>query len=108
MDPELASVLKAAFYSASAFGSIYSIARFSFQRRKSDNETYAARTEAEIRKAEKVKELLADPNYQKYLETRREVGERLASETPELLEHSFAQDNFERTLDIIIGNYVFK
>ena len=108
MDPEFANVLQAACYSAAAFGGIYAIARYSFLKRKSDNETHAERTRADMESEKQgvdgIKGLLADPNYQSYLERRKEVGLELVNRNPDSLKWSGEQKKLERTIGAIVGN----
>jgi len=108
MEPEIANVLQAACYSAAAFGGIYAIARYSFLKRKSDNETHAERTRADMESSkleadlqrQKV-ELIASPQYQEYQKRRIEAMRGFVESHQEWL--TWDCEVVEDTLDSIVG-----
>lgn len=110
MNPDIADVFKAAFYSAAAFGSIYSIAKYSYLKRKSNNETYAARKEADIKveqqrieDAEKKLKLMSSPEFQDYQKKRIEWAKKLIGDNPDD-KIMIRAGPFGATLDAIVGH----
>ncbi|HLC63410.1 MAG TPA: hypothetical protein VJJ21_03755 [Candidatus Nanoarchaeia archaeon] len=115
MDPELSNIIQAGMYSVAAVGSVTAFACYSFLKRKSNNETYADRTQAEIEQerlevelgekrlalSQGKLDLMKTPEYQEYLE------KRLCA-LKELRDHSsscdeWATDHLKGYLDAIVG-----
>ncbi|MCH7568123.1 MAG: hypothetical protein IIA87_01760 [Nanoarchaeota archaeon] len=68
----IANILEAGVYSFGAVGVAYTIAKHRYLKRKSDNETHPARMQA-------VRELMETEGFQAYLQTRRDLTEKIAS-----------------------------
>jgi hypothetical protein len=79
MNPETAYAIMA--FPVSAAAAIIGASYFSWRKRVSDNETYAERAKADIERKRAEEDLnlkiLADPNYQKFLEERRRMHDAL-------------------------------
>jgi len=110
MDPEIANVLQAACYSAAAFGGVYAIARYGFLKRKSSNETYSNRIDADMRldqqrleTAEKRLQLMNSPEFKDYQERRTNLANELIEQNPDLNKWPHNDGELDRTLDMVVG-----
>lgn len=93
MDHELATVFQAACYSAAAFGGIYALARYSFLKRESDNNTYVERMKAK-------QDLLSDPSYKEYLQRREDVSDKISQ-----IDRYVDNDTLQGRIDAIVGDF---
>ena len=88
MDEQTANIIQSVIYGAAAFGSIYAITKFSFLKRKSDNDTYKERTKTDMDNDalhleinRKRLELMATPEYQAYADRRLRALNELRKST---------------------------
>ena len=107
IDPDTAKALEEMVIYISICGTVagvlYGFIRYSYLRDKSDNETYVARTQADIEKMQATKDLLVDKNYQALLDRRQELAKELIEKDSSLLSRG-ALDRLEDRLNQIIGS----
>jgi hypothetical protein len=107
MDPDLAEALRIGIFSIAGFGSIYAIARYSYMKRKSNNETYAARKETDMKAeqqrlehAEKKLKLMSSPEFKDYQQKRIDMAEKLIGDDEVIIRAG----PFGATLDAVVGH----
>ena len=103
MDPQVKDAIAALVYSAGAATSIYYIAKFSYLKRVSNNETYETRVKADIEREQKMTELqerklklMDSAEFQAYHARRDQALEKLRQDNP----------NYTTWLDIYIKEYL--
>jgi|SRR3989344_5643856 len=111
-------VLQAACYSAAAFGAVYAIARFSFLKRKSNNETYAQRIEADMRQekqnselteqitasSRRKLELMETSQYKNYVAKRLAAMQQAREANNNIyIDQEWSNDTIKEYLDAIVG-----
>ena len=113
MDHEIANILQAVCYSLAAFGGIYAIAKYSFLRKKSNNETYVARTHANMEASKFENELskerlkmMNSSEYQEYQNKRFEAMEEFVEKHPESVD--WDTNVIRSIIDAVVGSNPIK
>ncbi len=106
MDPQITDIVEAIIYAAGAVG----VAHFWYCKKRSDNETYAARqrslNESFAARIKATQELLSDPNYIQYLQRRTEIADKILKDDPKFLDRFNApNDALRYRIDAIVGDH---
>lgn len=112
MDAEISTIIQTACYSAAALGgiSIFTLARYSFLKRKSDNETYVERMRVDIEESQQAIEiskqriqLMETQQYQKYLEARQNASHGFSEYANNANADLWNSESLENYLNAIVG-----